>query len=137
MGGEGRGIVMSKTFKYTFWYKKLCVLSAKHAQKKKMYITTIFKLENMNWNKTLLIWNIDLSLLLESQWTGMAFMDGFYVWYFSFEEFDNASAEQHGCIYRSSFNPAENSTGEFLKRRSFYQAVLLSYWEELNTFLMW
>lgn len=50
---------------------------------------------------------------------------GCSVWHSSFEEFDNASAEQHGCVYCSSLNPAENSPGEFLKRRRFHQAVPL------------
>jgi len=42
----------------------------------------------------------------------------FHAWYFSLEEFDDASAEQHGCIYSSSFDPAENPTGEFLRGKT-------------------
>ena len=33
-------------YKYTFWYKKLCVLSAKHAEEKNT--KTLLKLKNMN-----------------------------------------------------------------------------------------
>lgn len=95
-------------------------------------VKMIFMLENTNWNKT-------LSLKDAPPWILMNVGD-IYAWYFSIEEFDDASAEQHGCIYRSSLNPTENSAGEFLKRRkectNFYQAMLFSYWEQLSAFLM-
>lgn len=80
-------------------------------------VKMIFMLENTNWNKT-------LSLKDAPPWILMNVGD-IYAWYFSIEEFDDASAEQHGCIYRSSLNPTENSAGEFLKSAQTF--IKLSY----------